>query len=109
MGEIAVDDVYWKKGELGLQQFEIRDSDGSLRDLTGKTFTFHFWLPADSPVDKGTGSLTLVTPLSGLASYTMVATDSDTVGVYDAELIENPGSDNLKSNTFKVIVEESGP
>jgi len=109
MAELIVDDITWKKGEKGKQQFEIHDSDGKLRDLTGNTYTFHFWAPTDTPVDKGTGSVSIVTALSGLAEYTVLAADTDTVEEYFGEIIENPGTDDLKSNTFSVSVERAGP
>lgn len=109
MGQLVIDDIIWKKGESGIQTFNIKDSDGDARNITGKTYTFHFWLPATSPEDKGSGALSLVTPGSGIATYTLAATDTDTAGIYDAEIIENPGTDDLKSKTFKVIILESGP
>ena len=109
MGELLVDDIIWKKGETGDQQFEIHDSDGTLRNLSGNTYTFHFWVPDETPEDKGTGGLSLVDALNGLAKYTLAATDTDTVETYDGEIIENPGSDDLKSNTFTVYVKKAGP
>lgn len=108
MGEFIVEDVHWKKGEEGLQHFILCESDGiTPRNGTGKTYEFKFWKRGASVV-KGGGSLVPTDIVNGEYDYTMQATDTDTVlDSYLGELIEDPNGTKLRSNSFKVIVEDS--
>ena len=109
MAELLVNDIYWKKGEQGLQNFEIFDSDNvTPRDGTGKTYTFKFWKQGEAAT-KGSGSLVDTDITNGKWQYTVQSTDTDTVENYIGELIEDPAGAALRSNTFYVIVEDSSP
>ena len=105
MGQFIVEDVHWKKGETGLQSFINFESDGiTRRDGTGKTYVFSFWKKNASSV-KGTGALAITDEVQGEYDYTVIAGDTNTINEYKGETIENPGG--LRSDTFRVIVEES--
>jgi len=107
MAEIVIDDVEWKKGEVGVQKFILFESDGvTRRDGSGKTYIFSFW-KSRSAVLKGSGTLVSTDAVQGEYDYTVVATDTDTIDDYIGEVIEDPTGDKLKSNTFKVDVAES--
>lgn len=108
MGEFIVDDVKWKKGEQGIQQFILFESDGiTRRDGTGKDYAFSFW-KRGAQVLKGTGTLSPTDTVEGEYNYTVIATDTDTVfDHYLGELIEDPSGTKLRSESFKVIIEES--
>lgn len=108
MGEFIVEDVVWKKGELGAQQFQLYESDGvTKRDGSGISYTFSFW-KRGAQVLKGTGSLSAVDAVNGLHQYSVQTGDTDTVfDHYVGEIIEDPSGTKLRSETFKVIVEDS--
>ena len=107
MAEIITDNIKWKKGEEGLQHFILFESDGvTRRNGTGKTYSFSFWKHRDT-VLKGTGTLVPTDITNGEYDYTVISTDTDTIEEYIGELIEDPSTTKLKSNTFKVDVEES--
>lgn len=106
MAELVVGDILWKKGETGIQTVNIYDSDNITRkDITGITYTFKFWKVGEVS-NKGTAVLTPVTPLSGIATFTVSSGFTDTVEDYLGELV---GDDGEKSNTFDVKVIESAP
>lgn len=109
MGEFIIEDVKLKKGEEGIQKFILHESDGiTLRDLTGKTYEFKFW-KRGSGVLKGGGACVISNPpgTDGVLDYTVLANDTNTLNNYIGELIEDPTGTKLRSDTFKVIVEES--
>ncbi len=108
MGEFIVEDVHWKKGEEGLQEFHVFESDGTtIRDATGKTMNFAFWKKNSTAV-KGSGACTILgDPTNGEWTYPVSASNTDTEEEYKGELIEDPIATKLKSETFKVIVGES--
>ena len=107
MGEFIVEDIAWKKGEEGLQQFILFESDGiTRRDGTGVVYNFAFWKKGAAAV-KGSGVLVAVDEAQGEHSYAVKAVDTDTIDNYIGELIEDPTGTKIRSETFKVIVEES--
>lgn len=107
MVDIVVENVIWKKGEKGIQKFIIFDSDGvTRRNGTGKTYDFSFWKSRGTVV-KGTGALVATNESQGEYSYIVLAANTDTIENYIGEIIENILTDKLRSNTFKVDVEES--
>lgn len=107
MGEFIVEDIKWKKSEEGLQHFILFESDGKTRrNGTGKTYNFAFWKRGATSV-KGSGSLTVTDAVQGEYEYTVTASNTDTIDDYIGEIIENPGSTKLRSETFNVDVEES--
>ena len=107
MAEFIVGDIKWKKGELGLQRFNLFESDGETpRNGTGVTYTFAFWKKGATAV-KGSGSLIAVTPANGEWDYQILATDTDTIDDYIGELIEDPTGAKIRSESFAVSVEES--
>ncbi len=107
MGEFIIEDIKWKKGEEGIQHFILFESDGTTRrDGTGNTYTFAFWKRGASSV-KGSGTLVATDTVQGEYDYTVTASNTDTIDDYIGEVIENPASTNLRSETFKVDVEES--
>lgn len=107
MAEIVIDDIEWKKGELGSQRFIIYDSDNvTRRNGSNKNYQFKFW-KSRSNVLKGSGSLVNIDESNGVFSYTMQSGDTDTIDDYVGEIIEDPTGEKLRSNTFKVFVRES--
>ena len=108
MGEFIVEDVHWKKGEQGLQKFVLFESDGiDRRNGSGKSYKFAFW-KRGAEVVKGEGALIAVDEVMGEYNYVVSMGDTDTVlDHYLGELIEDPDDTKLRSNSFKVIVEES--
>ncbi len=107
MGEFIVEDIHWKKGEQGNQKIINFESDGiTRRDGTGLTYNFFFWKPG-AAATKGGGALTPVIIAQGEFAYPLGATDTDTIEEYVGELIEDPTGTKLRSDTFKVIIEES--
>ncbi len=107
MGEFIIEDVNWKKGEGGTQQFILFESDGiTRRDASGKTYNFAFWKRSAAAV-KGSGALSITNPTQGELSYSLAGTDTDTIDNYIGEIIEDPSGNKLRSETFKVFVEES--
>lgn len=107
MGEFIVENVKWKKGEQGIQKFILFESDGvTRRNGSGNTYDFAFWKSGGSAT-KGSGSLTATDAVQGEHDYVVVAGDTDTVDEYIGELIENPGAEAVRSETFDVTVEES--
>ncbi len=107
MGEFIIEDVHWKKGEEGVQQFILFESDGvTRRDATGLSYNFAFWKRGAAAV-KGSGSLAVTNPTQGELSYSIPAANTDTIDNYIGEIIEDPAGNKLRSETFKVIVEES--
>jgi len=107
MGEFIVENVRWKKGESGLQEFHLFESDGkTVRDGTGKTYDFAFWKRGATAV-KGTGALTPFDEVNGIHRYSLAGTDTDTIDDYIGEIIEDPAGAKIRSETFQVDVEES--
>ncbi len=107
MGEFIVEDVEWKKGELGLQKFILFESDGiTRRNGTGISYNFAFWKKG-ATTNKCSGALVPVDAPNGEYTYAVKVTDTDTIDEYIGELIEDPTGSKLKSDTFKVNVAES--
>ena len=108
MGEFIVENVKWKKGEQGIQKFILFESDGvTRRNGSGKSYNFAFWERGATTV-KGSGSLVATDAPQGEHDYTVTATDTDTIlDHYIGEIIEDPGGAGIRSDTFKVFVEES--
>lgn len=98
--------VVWKKGETGNQKFIIKDSDGSVRNLTGHNYTFKFWSIGAS-VNKGSGSLTITDAVNGEAEYAIQAADTNTEARYVGEIIENDTAQ--KTTNIDVLVLGSAP
>jgi hypothetical protein len=65
--------------------FAVRYNNDAVVNLTGATVTFKMKLVSGSAL-KIDGACALVTPLTGLCKYTLITTDLDTVGNYEAEL-----------------------
>lgn len=110
MANLVTGDIIWKKGDRGLQTFNIYESDNiTPRNGTGKTYTFKFWdETADPPSLVGSGTLSAVTAASGIYTYAVTADDTSEVDNYVGELIEDAGTSNeLKTDTFKVTVKRS--
>lgn len=107
MGEFIVDNVVWKKGEQGLQNFILYESDGiTRRNGTGKTYQFNFWKKGTTTLSGG-GALVAINAPQGEYYYIVLATDTDTIDDFIGELIEDPGSAALRSETFDVDIKES--
>lgn len=106
VNDFIVEDITWTKGEKGEQPFVIRNrKDKTLRNITGKTIHFAFWLPGASAV-KGEGDLNITDGVNGAAKYTLSAGDTNTAGRYKGILRENPSTDNLASNIFNVYIND---
>ena len=71
-----------KKGSLRpILQATIYGNDGGAIDLTGATAVkFTMYNSSDVKIDAVAGSI--VTPASGIVSYTWTGTDTDTAGTY---------------------------
>ena len=108
MGKFIVEDIKWKKGEEGIQKIILFESDGTtLRDLTGKTYEFKFW-KRGSGILEGGGSCSINgDPTNGNLDYIVLSTDTDAINNFIGEIIEDPSGAKLRSDTFKVLVEES--
>lgn len=78
-------DFYWKKHDTSPTiQVQLKDSAGNPVDVTGATVKFIMkGTGAGSPKVNAAGAL--VTPASGIVSYTPVGTDTDTSGTYNVE------------------------
>lgn len=107
MGEFIVEDVKWKKGESGFQEFILYESDGKTkRNGTGKSYSFKFWKRGTGIV-KGSGTLIAIDEVEGHWKYNLQASDTNTVDNYAGEIIEDPSGTGMRSETFNVGVEES--
>ncbi len=107
MGEFIVQNVQWKKGEKGDQQFILFESDGiTRRNGSTLSYEFQFWKKNATSL-KGGGTLIAIDADQGEWSYTVVAGDTDTVEEYIGEIIEEPSGVALRSETFDVDVGES--
>lgn len=109
MANLVVENVYWKQGETNVQRFNIVDSDNSsAHPLTGHSYTLKFW-KVDASVNKGSGSLTIIDAVNGVADYAVQTTDTDTVNTdgYLAEIYET--DTGLKTKTFKIYVLATAP
>lgn len=65
---------------LPLLTATISDENGPI-NLTGTTAKFQMRLPGSSTL-KVDAAATVVTPAAGLVSYTWLAADTDTIGIY---------------------------
>lgn len=75
-----------KRGDrLPTLRYTLNGADGLPMNLTGATVVFNMRLRSDSSLKVNRGAVTIVTPLSGLVDYAWSATDTNTVGTYDAE------------------------
>lgn len=107
MAELIVEDIEWKKGEEGLQKFIIYESDNNTRrNGTGKSYEFKFWSKYTKTL-KDNGSLVATDEVNGEYDYIVKAADTDTVGEFLGEIIEDPDGAKLRSNTFNVNVNPS--
>lgn len=87
--------------------FTMKYNDDSVVNLTGATVKFLTKNTATNTV-KINGTCTLTTPASGIASYTILATDLDTVGVYTAEVevtLVSTARYTIKLGKFQVLEE----
>jgi len=107
MAEIISKDIHWKKGEEGVQKIELYDSDGvAERNGTGKTYQFKFWDEKTNAL-KGTGTLNPTNLATGKFDLVVLSSFTNTVGDFAGEIIEDPTTNKLKSNTFRVYVDKS--
>ncbi len=107
MGEFIVEAVKLKKGEEGIQNFIIFESDGTTRrDGTGKSYNFAAWKP-EGTINKMSGALVADSEIQGEWHYVVKPADTDTIDEYEGELIEDPTGTKIRSETFPVSVERS--
>lgn len=107
MGEFIVEDVRWKKGETGIQKFILFESDGvTRRNGTGLSYEFKFW-KRGSGILEGGGAMSQIDAILALYNYSVLAADTDSINNFIGEIIEDPVSTKIKSDTFNVIVAES--
>ena len=64
----------------------LRDTRGRPRILTGATVVLHMRLQSDSTVKITSGSCTLTDASLGIVTYPFTASNTDTAGVYLAEI-----------------------
>lgn len=87
--------------------FTVQDSSGTAIDLTSSTILFKMAIPFAS-TNKINGSCTIVVAADGTCKYTLQSGDTDTGGVYEAELqITYSPTDiaTAKMDKFHVIVD----
>lgn len=107
MAELITKDIHWKKGEEGVQKFEIYESDGTTRrNGTGKTYSFKFWNDKTLALE-GTGSLSPTDVTNGKYDLVVFSGFTDVIGDFSGELVEDPSGAKLRSNTFRVYVDKS--
>jgi hypothetical protein len=109
MAEIITENILWKVGERGNQQFEIYDSDGKARhNGTGHTYDFKFWDDSTEPFTLiGSGVCAVVDAVNGKYEYPVKASDTMNEAEFAGELIEDLGAVEKRTNTFKVKIEPS--
>ena len=79
-------DFYWKRHDTAPTiQVQLKDSAGNPVDVTGGTVKFLMKGTGGAPKVNASG--TLVTPASGIVSYTPIAADTDTSGTYSVEWV----------------------
>ena len=64
----------------------LRDTRGRPRVLTGATIVLHMRLQSDKTVKITSGSCTITDASLGIVTYPFTAANTDTVGVYQAEI-----------------------
>jgi hypothetical protein len=106
-----VNTVVIKKGTKGDPiVFPITDINGNVKDLSGLTATLKAWNPGDPEtliIDAlcSTGA----DPTLGICTYTPVAGELDDNNVrYQAEIELTETGVIIGTETFKIVVEESG-
>jgi len=90
--------------DVGIKpEFVVRNNDDSLVDLTTGTVLLKM-KQINTTTNKVSGTCTLDDPVLGECSYTTVAGDLDTAGVYDAELQVTIGSaiNTIPLGRFKI-------
>jgi len=97
----------FRQNEFGFDiSFTAYFNDGSIVDLTGKDVKFQVTnINTNTKKIDGTCALD-VDPTTGKCIYTIVSTDFDTIGLYEAELeISEVGVDNnkIKLGLFAVL------
>jgi hypothetical protein len=81
------------------QQITWTDEDGTAVNLTGSTITGYKKANSDGTISALDGALALVTPASGIFSWTYGATDVGTVGTYKVQFIATYG-DSTKDKSL---------
>jgi len=98
-----------KKGNYGFTlTFNVKNSDGSAKNLTGYTVTLKVWAPGAASV-KFTGACAVTDAANGVCTYTVASGDFDTVGGYRAELELTKTGVVEDTETFPVLVEATAP
>lgn len=79
-------DTYVKQGDLRpTVDYQLRDGNGAVVDLTGASVKFMMWLPGATTAKVNTAGTIIGAATNGQVRYTWVGTDTDTIGDYIAE------------------------
>ncbi len=98
-----------KKGNYGFViTFNVKNSDGTAKNLTGYTVTLKVWVLGAASV-KFTGACTVTDASGGVCTYTVAETNFDTVGSYLAELELTRSGVVEDTETFPILVEATAP
>ena len=81
------------------QQITWSDEDGNAVNLTGATITGYKKANSDGTITALDGAFALVTPASGIFTWTYGAADVGTVGRYEVQLIATYG-DSTKDKSL---------
>lgn len=85
-------------------EFEVRDSDDAVVDLTGATIVLNMRLLGTTTKKISAGSVTIVTATDGTCKYTAASGDFDTVGLYELELQITNGSKVISAQDMTINV-----
>ncbi|MEM2906052.1 MAG: BppU family phage baseplate upper protein [Candidatus Bathyarchaeia archaeon] len=98
-----------KRGNYGFAlTFNVKNSDGSAKNLTGYTVTLKVWA-SGSESCKFTGTCTVTDAANGICTYTVANGDFATVGQYLAELELTKTGVVEDTETFPILVEATAP
>lgn len=97
------------KGDRGFDlPFIVQDSDGNAYNLTDYTIKLKVWVRGTPGTLKVNGSCSITDAATGKCKYAIQATDFTTVTKYMAELeLTKPGIVE-STETFEILVTESG-
>lgn len=88
--------------------FTVEYSNAVARDLTGYTVNIKSWTPTAPGVLLVNKACAVTNASLGTCTYTLASGDFNTIGVYYAELELTATNIAESTETFKVVVAESG-
>lgn len=101
--------IFVPKDDVGYEiDFTINDSDGDAYDLNGYTVTLKMWIKGVSGTLLIDSACSPRVAADGTCYYTILANDFEAVGEYQAELELTQSGIVESTETFEIIVAESG-